>query len=897
MQNKKIKNNNYILRDYLLAAVLCALAMLIYVFSIVIKDGNTLFTGDLLELYLPAIKSVADNIRNGQGLSFSWNLYMGMDAVEYYVSVAGGSLWNLLYLLFPMMEPESFIIISIVGKCALAGVTFTYFSKRVLKAKLPETVIFSLFYALCGFQVVINSVNIIWMDQVYLLPLILTGIVIFLEEKKWKMLVISYAYSFLCNFYIAYIVGIFSAVFFLLYLFLFTKKDVTGSAKIKKMAVYGGMVILAAGLMAWALFPTAKFILNNPVADATPADGSLVTQNLFLLLERFLFGISFGEMDRLPYLYCGLLTVLLLPFFFYSKRIEKREKILYGSLLFLLLLSCMCLPLYLLWHGFDAPDQWYGRFTFCFSFLCTAMGCRICSVYDDESTKEKNVIDGQEAEKTLKDNGTVSSWVVIIISAVCMLLLLAYGKGYTQTLSNTAVLWNVVFLIGWLIIMVIRRFCKGKEKNLLSFFAISLAFFEVIGNGCLQHTLYQSRSEIESMYIQNEFLAKALQEDTGLYRVEVGNAMADNIDSLGGYPGVTDFCSFENYQLRQTMRKLGSFTSPRLLSSRGIHPLTEMLLGVKYNALFATPQEYTGKNPLIYRNPLYISMGFMVDEAAKAVELGEDNVFENSNRVATALLGKEIALFEPVAEENVRVEERGIRLTKEENGYRMTREADTPDQVALNYEISGEEREVYVAFAGQKNVFEANSPIVYEYSKVADYGALDVTYAKRMDKLESQSICTITMIRDWTRDEGSYTKAYFYALNEQVLQELYEKLSEEKLEILDWKNGYIHGKIKVSDASKILFTSIPNVEGWKITVKNSEVQTTADHQQLVEVTPLLEGTFLGLEFPHEGEYEVDFTYEAPGLQQGIIISVLSLVIFLSLLLGEKIYFARKYGRE
>jgi len=869
------------LRDCLSSALLCSVAMLLFYFLTITKNEKlgSFLTGDLLELYFPAIKSLANNLRSGAGLSYSWNLYMGMDAVEYYTSVAGFSLWNLLLLLFPHMNPETFVLILIVGKCGLAGAGFTYFGKRVLKVNSSVAVLFSIFYAMSGFQVVNNTVNIIWMDLVYLLPLILTFIVMFLEEKKWIAMVVAYAYAFLCNFYIAYILGIFSAIFFMLYLCLLVKpKEKSWKKNISHMLKYAFCVLLAAGLGAGALLPTAHFLVNNHAADAVQAGDNLIMKNPFLLLTRFLMGIRWSDFDTKPYLYCGILTILLVPFFLICKRIEIREKILYGTLFVLLLVSYMVLPVYIAWHGFDAPDQWYGRFTFCINFVVVAMAC-----------KAGQVLWKAEDQKNTKE------FIPVLMGIPCWLVLLWYGSKCGNVMADKAGVVNVVILLLWpMYILAAMHFTK-KRQELISILGIALALSEVICNGYFQHTLFQDRNEVKTFYDQNEALAMQLQRDDGWWRVNVENALTDNADTLGGYHGITDFSSFENYSLRKTMSKLGAFTSPRLLSDRGTNPFTEMLLGVKYDTRLATMEEYQGENPVIYRNPYSLSLGYLAAPEILSVELAEDNVFVNSNRVASALLGEEIAIFEPVAEEAVFVDGNGITLQKGEDGYYyLLREDVSPDQATFSYLVPADAGETYISFAGQRNVFDADSPIVYEYGKVADYGALDVTYSKKMDSMEEFNICTITMIRNWTRDWGKYGNAYIYSLKEEKLSQVHERLSEGQMEILGWENGYVHGKIYVEDPSKILFTSIPNVEGWKVQARRISAAGPAEAQWVTpKLAGVLENAFWGVQFPEKGDYEIFMEYEAPGFQAGTWISCISLCILISLGLMEKRYFAKK----
>ena len=72
------------------------------------------------------------------------------------------------------------------------------------------------------------------------------------------------------------------------------------------------------------------------------------------------------RIDGLPFIYCGVLTLMLAPLFFFSKKITIREKIASGVLLLILILSFVVSTPYLVWHGFKEPVWLNARFSFLF---------------------------------------------------------------------------------------------------------------------------------------------------------------------------------------------------------------------------------------------------------------------------------------------------------------------------------------------------------------------------------------------------------------------------------------------------------------------------------------------------------------------------------------------------
>ena len=103
-----IRYGNGICKRYgkiLIGFLLCSFATLLFCIGSITQfdQASSIITGDSLELYVPGLRALARNIREGNSLSYSWNLFLGMNATAYYTAVVGGSLVNLIYILFPQL--------------------------------------------------------------------------------------------------------------------------------------------------------------------------------------------------------------------------------------------------------------------------------------------------------------------------------------------------------------------------------------------------------------------------------------------------------------------------------------------------------------------------------------------------------------------------------------------------------------------------------------------------------------------------------------------------------------------------------------------------------------------------------------------------------------------------
>ena len=139
-------------------------------------------------------------------------------------------------------------------KVGLSGACFAFYLKAVHGEKSLVTVGFSILYALSGF-VLAFSWNIMWMDAIYLLPLIMLGLVNLVREGRGFFFCITLAIALLSNFYMAFFICFFTLLYYPVCLFKYHdfKKP---SLLIKRTGQFAGFSLLSAGLS--ALFGAAN---------------------------------------------------------------------------------------------------------------------------------------------------------------------------------------------------------------------------------------------------------------------------------------------------------------------------------------------------------------------------------------------------------------------------------------------------------------------------------------------------------------------------------------------------------------------------------------------------------------------------------------------------------------
>ena len=278
----------------------------------ILGNGNdSVLKGDLFEQYLPFIVSFLNSIKNGNSIWYSFANYIGQGNIltnSYYAL----NPFNFLFL-FDSLGYENIAISIIAIKIGLAAASFNYFTKKVFSSDEFISFLASLFYGLSAFSVS-NYFNIIWLDAIYILPFIIFLIIRFFKTGKNYLLIVTYLYLFITNFYMGYIVGIFSAVVFISYFFCFyypaSDKKVTST--LLCIGKYIFSVLISVLLSACVTLPTLGFLLGHLAIDNN--DFANINISIIDIANMFYLGQIQDINNKFPILYCGLPAFILFIF-------------------------------------------------------------------------------------------------------------------------------------------------------------------------------------------------------------------------------------------------------------------------------------------------------------------------------------------------------------------------------------------------------------------------------------------------------------------------------------------------------------------------------------------------------------------------------------------------------
>ena len=106
-------------------------------------------------------------------------------------------------------------------------------------------------------------------------------------------------------------------------------------------------------------------------------------------------------------------------------------------------------------------------------------------------------------------------------------------------------------------------------------------------------------------------------------------------------------------------------------------------------------------------------------------------------------------------------------------------------------------------------------------------------------------------------------------LNEDILDKVYESLSDEALNVTKYSSTEIEGNVNVNKSGTLL-TSIPYEKGWRVYVDGKKVDTK-------EVM----GAFLAANVD-EGSHKIKLVYSPEGFVTGCILGAIAFLIFVLL---------------
>lgn len=787
---------------------------------------NCILHIDMYHQYCPFFTEFLNKLQSGGSLQYSWNLGLGSDFVSLYAYYLASPL-NFLILLCPKSHVIEFMTLLIILKISASGLTFFLYIRhhykfvgkdgRMHKNQVIPAIVFSTAYALSGF-VAAYSWDIMWMDCIALFPLIMIGLERLVQEKKAGLYYITLALCIFCNYYISIMICIFLVFAFVL--LFFSQKKGKGGAVLR----FGWYSLLAGASSAILLLPEIAVLSVSGSAEGGFPKTAEFYFNILAELGRGAAVTSvYTGNDHWPNLYAGAFSLFLVWIYVLNRRISWKEKVPRIAMLAFFLVSFAENQLDYIWHGMHFPQALPGRQSFLYSFVLLSMG--FAAVRKRKGTK---------------------IWHIAVAAIVSMMLLLLSGWYGDETVTEpVSLVITALFICVYAVTFVLTKITGKKRRLAFARFAVFVAVAELAINMAATGFGITSRVAYTEKQTDYENLLETAKEDneetgSGFYRVEDTERKTKNDDSLYGYASATIFSSLMNLDVSHLFQSLFMEGGKNFYCYNGATPLSSSLFSVKYmlsdSALEESPYRTLiggSGSSFLYRNNYSLPLGFVMDEQAIANWTSSTADRMASLNSLTSALGAEGQMLYPAT-----------CVTDENAG-------DTTIDIAEDGYYYAD----YVSCTSDTLTVNRSDGWTKQYSKTSHRYLIELGECKAGDEIH---ILNSNM---------ESIEFQVYQLNEKVVQQAFDTLNAQTMQLTDMTDRKIEGKIQVQNAGRLIL-SVPADEGWTLYVDGKET----------EIEPLADA-LVGVHL-EKGSYTIKLCYTTPGLKVGAGISLGAVILFL-----------------
>lgn len=842
--------------------------------------GNSVLVLDLNGQYIGFFEALRAAVWGDGSLLYSFARSLGGEMMGIYAYYLASPL-SYLVALFPRENITEALLFIFLLKTGLSGLTFSLWLRARRIGGGIANVMFSVLYALSSYAVVFQH-NTMWMDGVYLFPLVILGVEEAVRRRRFSLYIPALALTLISNFYIGFMTCVFVVLYFFYFLYAHMDGEICnpdGEEKhypraLLRMVVYS---LIAVGIAAFILLAAAYALSMGKNEFTMP---SFVPRLQFDPLRFFvkLLPATYDTVqpEGLPFVYCGVLTLLLLPLYFGNRRFARSERIASGVFLVVMYLSMSVSSLDMLWHGGQAPNWLNARYAFMLCFFLLTLAARAYAQSDGVSCR------------CILFSGAG----VAVLTAVTACLNDENFRGATVALAFVCLAVSLLLLIG-------RARLARAARPALSLCLLLAVCAEVYLNGgaCLAG-LHADVGATSRAYYYNyrettgALLTEIREADRGFYRMETTNHRTINDVMEIGYRGVTNSTSTLNAKTLLFLQRIGLLAVSHWSQYEGATMASDSLLGIRYIVTNRAPyEEYLlykrGRTISAYENPYALPIAFAAAEGIRAYDPAAVLAAPAQlNGIISAMAGAEYAMYLPL---DFTSDSEGLTMivdgnqtylfsdyyaehqTEIENGTLDTKGMGAPT-ARLTFRVTvPQDGNLFFCIPSDqpsKMAFELDGTYFDDL-----YGEDDNIFLKNLGARTAGEEVTVTLFMQETLSFCYRNDTpFFFVENTEAVAEAMTSLGTYGIALSDFTEDSFTGRITTTAERPVVQTTIPYDAGWRVTVDGRPVSTyaTCDALLAFDAAP--------------GEHEVHMVYFPSVYTVGLVISAVSAVLFVLLLL-------------
>lgn len=512
---------------------------------------------DMDQQVIPLLLQFKDILSGKEGFFYSFKNAGGMNFFGVFFFFLS-SPFSLLIAFVDKADASSFANLLVMLKmCAVALTASIYLARKAPDAPLLNIAL-SVLYAYSGYTMMYYQ-NVIWLDVVYLFPLLLMGLEL-LQDGKKTLFILALTMSMVVNYYLGYMLVVFLLLYASLWAFMSKDKKFAGNFILScALAALLSAVVWLPSLLQYfgsgrtvSLFQSlASSSIITPYATALPTVFSVL----------FLFPFAIGGLEK-----------------------ADKKGMHYGILFALTLVPLIIEPISKMWQTGNYMS-FPTRYAFIPIFLCIVLTAN-CLAKNTQATEEKK----ENAPPMYALNALLPVLAVgYCIFAVCYTnanveVMDQYSQslwGNDESLQSLWGLYAVGLAVG-LVVFFIHRFQSVKP------WAVALAVAVIaLTELYVAPITYMRTPAHEVKDFQNIVALSGQIEDDGFYRVKTEreySALDFDVNMMGGigYNALGHYTSLTRGNYMKAIKQFGYTSYWMEVGNSGGTVLTDALLSVKY---------------------------------------------------------------------------------------------------------------------------------------------------------------------------------------------------------------------------------------------------------------------------------------------------------------------------
>ncbi|WP_207696616.1 hypothetical protein DOK67_0002325 [Enterococcus sp. DIV0212c] len=816
-----------------LSVVIPMLIMAIVYLSYGIYPGSdrVVLASDALSQGSNFFASLRDVLHGKGSFFYSWHGSLGLNYWSLMAYYLNGIFSPIVFFFDKQWMPDALYVILLL-KFGTIGGSFWFMSDKIYNLPQPAKIVLSISYALSGFAVAYSPQQM-WLDGLFYLPLIVLGIHQLMDEKRVVLLFFSYLFLFLSNFYMAFMIGVFT------FLYALCRSLTNPKQYIERLPAYFITSLLAGGASMVTILPTLLDLKNNGESLDSLTNFWTRDTGLWDIPVKTMVGIyDTSKYGSAPFIYFGQIGLLFCLVYFIHPKIAKRKRILYGGLFIFLILSVYIDPLNLFWHGFHAPYMFLFRFSFLFSFF----GLFLAGFAMEKITKE--------------DSNRLVNCSIILLLVYIFASFLANRRKYDY-LGKSSLIITVVLLLSYLVLLMIQLNNKKKTNWIWLLFCllflgeVSFNTFNTIG-GINNEWGYPERKAYDKYYKDIQSLVEqANTEDEGNYRLTNLDATSRNESFIYGYSGVAMFSSIRNRHSSQYLNLLGfrSTGTNLVILYENNTLIMDALLGIKYNLSQEPLSKYGFKEKTssgkyrLYENQFALPLGIVTDQ-----KIYEKEAVKNQTELMQYLSDVKKPLF-TFSEVTLKSQKYVEIKEKEEAVFYSPISTKKRRQVVYSVEVPAFSQGYLSLYGyGDVNVLTKIGDVTRKTDLLASGQYYDLGY------YEQKTTVDVTV---------EFVGEAVVQLSKPIAMFLDTRVFEEAVSAVQEKGVVFHTSGRKATAEvdlekeQVVLTTIPYDQGWKAYIDGKQAEI-----------PTFKEAFLTLVVP-KGQHTITFEFIPQGFRLGL----------------------------